>query len=154
MSTDFNALLSKPADSFERPKGLPDGEYLALIGKREFGDKNKNKTPYVRFTFQFQEALPSVDAEALALSLGDKSLNEKTMTKDFFLTAGRVLGRARRRRRGHPGGRADRAGLGHRPHRDRHDRFADQQREARRTAVRLHRLDRRRSLELNLRRRK
>lgn len=84
--TDFNALLSKPAESFERPKPLPEGEYVALIGKREFGNaKNEKKTPFVRFTLQLQEALPSVDEEALALSLGDKSLTEKTMTYDLYL---------------------------------------------------------------------
>lgn len=85
--TDFSALLSKPADSFERPKPLPEGDYLALIGKREFLQaKNEKKTPFVRFTMQLQEALPSVDADSLATALGEKSLSEKTMTLDLYLT--------------------------------------------------------------------
>lgn len=87
MSTDFNALLSKPADSYERPKPLPEGEYVATIGKHEFGQaKNEKKTPYVRFTLQLIEALPSVDADALALALGEKTLSDKTMTLDQYLT--------------------------------------------------------------------
>lgn len=88
MSTpDFNALLDKPADSFERPKPIPEGEYVATIGKHTYGKANNDKkTPKVTYDMGFSEALPSVDQEALALALGDKALTEKTLPYDLFIT--------------------------------------------------------------------
>ncbi len=85
--TDFTALLAKPMDQIEKPKPLPVGSYLATIGQHKFDKaKNEKQTPFVSFPLMLAEPLPDVDAEALALALGSKTLSEVNMKIDQYLT--------------------------------------------------------------------
>lgn len=46
---DFSHLLRRPAGKAVRPKALPMELYPGIIKGFEYGDSNRNKTPYVRF---------------------------------------------------------------------------------------------------------
>lgn len=79
---DFSQLLDKPAGEAKRPKALPIGDYDGMIKGFEPGDANRNKTPYVRFTFVLtgwpQTVMPDEQI--------DIDLTKRTLRRDFYLT--------------------------------------------------------------------
>lgn len=81
---NFNALLDKQMGSVEKPKPFPEGPYNLLIIKREFGESQQKKTPYVRFEFRVVSPGAGVDQELLAHAKIDFS--KRTMREDFYLT--------------------------------------------------------------------
>lgn len=81
-TTDFRALLSKPADSIERPKALPAGTFLGAVTKYEYGKSREKKTPYVRYTIQLHGAGPDVDPDDVT----EVDFSKKTLKKDYYLT--------------------------------------------------------------------
>ena len=84
---DFNGLLDKPSEDFERPKPMPVGTYLGLIAKFEYDKaKNDKKTPFVRFTIVPQEALPDVDEDALTAALNGEPLSTKLQRHELYIT--------------------------------------------------------------------
>lgn len=77
---DFSKLLRKPAGEAKKPEALPVGDYPGVIKSHEYGDNNKNKTPYVRLFVAFTgwpdgaEEIPEVD------------LSKRQMRRDYYLT--------------------------------------------------------------------
>lgn len=83
MTIDFTSILSRSADTIERPKPTPQGTYIGVIVEHEFGESSKKKTPYVRFWVKPIAAEDDVDPDALA---ENPKWNEKSLRLDFFLT--------------------------------------------------------------------
>ena len=82
MTVDFKTLLSKPADSVERPKPLPAGTYHGLITSYKYDESQQKKTPYVRLNLVTHRAGEDVDAELL----NGVDLSKKQLRRDYFLT--------------------------------------------------------------------
>jgi hypothetical protein len=80
---DFSHLLRKPAGEAKRPPALPAGDYEGVIRSYEFGDNNRNHTPYVRFQIvltSWPQALPEGSRpEGVELS-------KRQLRKDAYLT--------------------------------------------------------------------
>lgn len=83
MAVDFAKLLSKPLDDVKKPPAWPAGTYLGTIVKYEFGDSNKNATPYARFTVKVTSAGPGLEASELE---GIDLTKGREFRKDFYLT--------------------------------------------------------------------
>ena len=82
MSVNFKDLLSTKLDDVKAPSALPEGTYHGSITSFEYGDNNKNKTPYVRFALKFHSASDDVDPKDLA----DIDLSSRKLSTDFYLT--------------------------------------------------------------------
>jgi hypothetical protein len=76
-------LLDEAPDHVERPKALPIGTYLAVVGRWETGESSKKKTPFVRFPLRFIQAYDDVDADELDSAGGVDGKNART---DFYTT--------------------------------------------------------------------
>jgi len=82
MAVNFRELLSVNLDDVSAPKALPEGTYHGTVASFEYGDNNKNKTPYVRFALKFHTAGDDVDpAEMEGIDLATRKLST-----DFYLT--------------------------------------------------------------------
>lgn len=82
MSVNFKDLLSTKLDDVKAPSALPEGTYHGNISSFEYGDNNKNKTPYVRFALKFTHTSDDVDEKDLA----DIDLSSRKLSTDFYLT--------------------------------------------------------------------
>ena len=82
MSVNFKDLLSTKLDDVKAPSALPEGTYHGTISSFEYGDNNKNKTPYVRFALKFHSTSDDVDPKDLA----DIDLASRKLSTDFYLT--------------------------------------------------------------------
>lgn len=88
MAVDFKTLLSKPLDEIKRPPALPAGTYHGIVQKYEFGESDKNKTPFVRFTFTIAMAGEDIDPSELeGIDLG-KRTSARTSTSRKMLFGG------------------------------------------------------------------
>lgn len=90
-ATSFESILDTPADAVERPKPMPAGTYSAIVkGMPEHGASAQKKTPFVRFTYVFQEAFDDVDEDELKTLLTDKDGNVVALAsrsiKDTYYT--------------------------------------------------------------------
>ena len=90
MSVDFSSLLRKPSGQASKPMALPPGDYQGIIKSIEYGDANKNKTPYVRIQLgliQWPDAVPEEargqDVNGVFTPL---DLSKRQMRRDFYLT--------------------------------------------------------------------
>ena len=79
---DFNALLDKDPTSFERPPVTPEGDYLAVIKGKSYGQSSKKKTPFVEFQYGIVNPMPSVPEEAL----DGVDLSKVKLRDQFYLT--------------------------------------------------------------------
>lgn len=79
---DFRDLLKKPAGEAKKPPALRAGNYPGVVKSFEYGDNNKNKTPYVRF--QLGATGPAETVEPSEYDGID--LSKKQFRKDFYLT--------------------------------------------------------------------
>src|SRR5215831_16229366 len=90
MSVNFKDLLSRPVDSAKKPPTKPPGTYYGVISSYKFAESQKQKTPYVRFTFnniQPGEDLLAGDQRALQDDEGNPiDFSKWTPYKDYFLT--------------------------------------------------------------------
>lgn len=75
-------LLSKPADSFERPPILPAGHFRGTIVKHEFDRSRQKKTPLIRFYLNPTEPEDDVDPEDVA----NIDLKKVLLRHEFYLT--------------------------------------------------------------------
>lgn len=86
MTVNFNEILSKPAESAERPPVCPNGSYIMGVEKYETGESAQKKTPFIRFHLKPSQPMEDVDAEAFAAFGGTEKLAKVKFTKDFYLT--------------------------------------------------------------------
>lgn len=87
MATNFSHLLSKPIDSVKRPPVKPPGTYHATIQSYKFDESKKERTPFVRFTFNNLQPGADIHPDQLKDSDGeDIDLTKWTPHSDFFLT--------------------------------------------------------------------
>jgi len=82
MAVNFKDLLSVKADDVKAPIPLPEGTYHGVVSSFEYGDNNKNKTPYVRFGLKVHNAGDDIDASELA----EIDLSARKLSTDFYLT--------------------------------------------------------------------
>lgn len=93
---DFSAIASQAAGQSKKPPRLPPADFPGVIKSFEWGDANKNKTPYVRLMLgftAFPESLPESWEEfdnetqkSLTVTREDIDLSKRTMRKDFYMT--------------------------------------------------------------------
>jgi hypothetical protein len=91
MALDLSNLLRRPANAAVKPGALPVGDYPGIIKSHEFGDNNRNKTPYVRFQLGLMgwpDSVPDsergqVDGEGKFVPI---DLTKRTLRRDYFLT--------------------------------------------------------------------
>jgi len=91
MAPNFAHLLKRPAGKAKKPEALPQGDYPGIIKSFEYGDANKNKTPYVRFHLGLLGWASDVSEDDKFQSDGDGGKAPVDITKrqprrDFFLT--------------------------------------------------------------------
>lgn len=87
MAVDFSNLLKKKSGEAKRPKHLPVGTYPGKIKSFEYGDKNKNNTPYVRFHLAATSWPETVDASDQVEDDGRViDLSKKRLRRDIYLT--------------------------------------------------------------------
>lgn len=73
---DFRTLLSKNLEDVKAPTPLPAGTWTGQITAREFGESQRKKTPYVRFTIGNLQPGEDIDQEDLAgVELAKKTVN-------------------------------------------------------------------------------
>lgn len=78
------SILDRAADTFERPKPLPVGQYLTtVVGQPRQDVSEKKGTPFIEYTLKLMQAMEDVDEEALAEAGG---IGERTMKNTFYLT--------------------------------------------------------------------
>lgn len=82
MATNFNHLLSKPADDVKRPPLLPAGTYHGRVSSHKFDESANKKTPYCRYQIDIQSA--GADIEPSMMDGID--LSKRQLRKDFYLT--------------------------------------------------------------------
>ena len=93
---DFSSLLKKEAGKAKKPATLPAGDYPGIIKSHEYGDQNRNKTPYVRFNVgltdwpaslgdSWEEADIST-GEVRTVARSEVDLSKRSMRRDFYLT--------------------------------------------------------------------
>jgi len=82
MAVNFRELLSVKADDVQAPIPLPEGTYHGTVASFEYGDNNKNKTPYVRFVVK----LHSADSDVAPADLEGIDLAAKKLSTNFYLT--------------------------------------------------------------------
>ena len=81
---DYSALLNRPVDSVERPKPKAPGTYHGVIMKFEFGESQKKKTPYCRFTVG--SVSPGMDVDPEENAKNNVDVSKWAPTFDFYLT--------------------------------------------------------------------
>lgn len=84
MSTNFQELLNKRADSFEAPKQLPPGKYQAVVKNFNTGESAQKKTPFIEFIFSVTSVV-DVPAEFYAQAAEAVAANAEVKTT-FYLT--------------------------------------------------------------------
>lgn len=77
---DFSQLLRKPVGEAKRPPALPVGDYPGVIKGYAFGDNNRNRTPYIRFTLGLTGWPEDADP------LDGVDLSKRQKTRDYYLT--------------------------------------------------------------------
>jgi hypothetical protein len=88
MSTpNFQSILNASPTEVERPKPIPTGTYLCVVGDCESGESSQKKTPFIKFALKPIDAMADVDATALT-ALG--GLEGKTLSITFYITEAAV----------------------------------------------------------------
>lgn len=88
---NISDILNRPAEDVEAPKPLPPGSYNCVVkGLPEQGESSKQKTLYLRFTFQITSACSDVDEDALNEYLSAKdgtvgSLAGRLVSNDYYV---------------------------------------------------------------------
>lgn len=93
---DFSQIAKQAAGQSKKPPQLPAGNYPGVVKSFEWGDQNKNKTPYVRLQVGFTgfpddlpETWDEFDNEtqkSTTISRSDIDLAKRQMRVDFYMT--------------------------------------------------------------------
>lgn len=91
MAVDMKSLLSKPAGHAPKPQALAVGNYGGKITKYEYDNKNKNNTPYARYTIIPNQWPDNVTEDEKGYTDGEGKfhpieLTKRSLRKDFYLT--------------------------------------------------------------------
>lgn len=70
LSPNFQSILDEAPDHVERPKPLPVGTYLCVVGAPRYDKSSKKGTPFVEFMLRVVGADEDVDEEALEAAGG------------------------------------------------------------------------------------
>ena len=90
----FSSILDMPASSVEPPRAMPVGQYVFIVQGQPIEGKSRQKqTPFIEFILKANEALDTVDEEALAewltgINGTKKRLQDATIKLTFYLTEG------------------------------------------------------------------
>jgi hypothetical protein len=79
----FASILDEAPTEVVRPKPLPEGTYLCVVGQPEAGKSSQKKTPFVKFPLRPVAALDDVDDAALSEVDG---LEGKNLSITFYIT--------------------------------------------------------------------
>lgn len=82
---DFNKFLAGNTGDAKPPAMMPEDDYPAIVSKKEYGDNNQNKTPYLRVFFKFLAPGQGAGSQEHLEGLGIKDVTKRQMKKDFFL---------------------------------------------------------------------
>lgn len=83
---NFGALLDRAPSEVERPKPMPEGQYLWVVsGLPRYDKSSKKQTEFVEFTLKAVQAGTDVDQDELAEMGG---IADKTTKATFYLTEG------------------------------------------------------------------
>lgn len=80
---NFTSILDEQPTEVNRPKPLPEGTYVCIVGQPEEGQSSQKKTPFVKFALRPISTLEDVDADALAEVGG---LDGKNLSVTYYLT--------------------------------------------------------------------
>jgi len=84
---DFASLLSQQANSVERPKLYPVGNYDAIIVSHKFDKSSRKQTDYCRFSVKLLGPREDVDPDSFEEAGGAAGLAERReINLDFYLT--------------------------------------------------------------------
>ena len=88
---NFSSILDEAPTEVNRPKALPTGTYIFVVGRWEEGKSSQKKTPFVKFSMRPIVAEADVDQDELteALTGADGTVNDissKTMSLTFYTT--------------------------------------------------------------------
>ena len=82
-SPNFSSILDESPTEVARPKPLPAGTYLFVVGTPTYDKSSKKGTPYVMFNLRPVEIESDVDEDELSEAGG---LDSKTIRATFYLT--------------------------------------------------------------------
>lgn len=81
---DFSSMLRNPAGQAKKPETLPTDDYPGVVTSFEYGDNNKNKTPYLRVHFRLLGA-GQADGNADALAALGIDPSKRQLRRDYYL---------------------------------------------------------------------
>lgn len=82
-SPNFASILSESPTEVDRPKPLPPGTYLCVVGVSEVGQSSKKKTDFLKFPLKPLAAMADVDEAALEEVGG---LEGRNLSITFYVT--------------------------------------------------------------------
>ena len=80
---NFASILDEAPTEINRPKPLPEGTYLCVVGQPEEGRSSKKGTPFVKFPQRPMSPLDDVDGDALEEVGG---LESKNLSSTYYIT--------------------------------------------------------------------
>jgi hypothetical protein len=84
---NFASILDDSPTEVSRPKPLPAGTFVTrVIGAPRYDKSSKKQTPFVEFQLKLIAAEEDVDEDDLAEALGDKSIQERVIPYQLYLT--------------------------------------------------------------------
>jgi hypothetical protein len=86
MAPNFSHLLKRPAGKAKKPEALPAGLYPGVIKSVEYGDQNKNKTPYVRCHLGLTGWPEDISEDDKAPGGEPVDLAKRQPRRDYYLT--------------------------------------------------------------------
>lgn len=81
---DFSSLMKKPAGQGKKMEPLPADTYPGIIASYEFGDQNKNKTPYLRIHGRYTGP-GNVGGTPEALASLEIDVTKRKFRRDIYL---------------------------------------------------------------------
>lgn len=79
----FASILDEAPTEVTRPKPLPEGTYLCVVGQGEYGKSSQKKTDQIKFPLRPIAAMDDVDPDALAEVDG---LEGKNLSITLYIT--------------------------------------------------------------------
>lgn len=90
MQMTVDEILNMPVDQIERPKPIPQGTYLARVGKHVKGytkpKDGRDPTPLYKFRIHLVKPTEDVDPEALEAFGGIETISQTEIDYDFYMT--------------------------------------------------------------------